>query len=130
MTNKLKVIKDYDKLEKEIKEQIKLQYPEGYSEHLIKFKNVNGDMVSALPFETEDRIYMVRMSVEKAIQIVEDDDDFEDDGTLKSNIREEYEDKHGGKGFEDDDDDFAGDDDEEEDNYGDDAADEGEDDED
>lgn len=129
MTNKLKVLKDYDKLDKEIKEQIKLQYPEGYSEHLIKFKNATGDMVSALPFETEDRIYMVRMSVEKAIQIVEDDEDFEDDGTLKSSIREEYEGKHGGKDF-DDDDDFAGDDDEEEDNYGEEASDEGADDED
>ncbi len=82
-TNKLRIIKDYDKLSKEIQEQIKLVFPEGYSQHLIEFRNKDGDLVTALPFETFDKIYMVRMSVKKARSIIEEDSDFDDDGILK-----------------------------------------------
>ncbi|MCF8361216.1 MAG: hypothetical protein K9G70_01195 [Prolixibacteraceae bacterium] len=93
-TSKPKVIKDYEKLPVEIQEQIKLEYPYGFSDSLITFSNKNGQIVSALPFETEDRYYMVRMTVGEAIKIVEDDEDFDSDGTLKDGIREEYENKY------------------------------------
>jgi hypothetical protein len=93
-TSKPKVIKDYEKLPVEIQEQIKLEYPYGFSDSLITFSNKNGQIVSALPFETEDCYYMVRMTVGEAIKIVEDDEDFDSDGTLKDGIREEYENKY------------------------------------
>jgi hypothetical protein len=91
---KPRVIKDYDKLPLEIQEQIKLEYPFGFSDNLIRFTNKDGLIVSALPFETEDKYYMVRMTVGEAIKIVEDDDDFDDDGILKDGIKEEYENKY------------------------------------
>jgi hypothetical protein len=91
---KPRVIKDYDKLPLEIQEQIKLEYPFGFSDNLIRFSNKDGLIVSALPFETEDKYYMVRMTVGEAIKIVEDDDDFDDDGILKDGIKEEYENKY------------------------------------
>ncbi len=92
--NKLRIIQDYEKLSTEIKEQIKLVFPEGYSDHLIEFKNSKGETVSALPFETDEKIYMVRMSVKKAMLIIEEDSDFDDDGILKDHIKEKYEDEH------------------------------------
>jgi hypothetical protein len=92
---KPRVIKDYDKLPLEIQEQIKLEYPFGFSDNLIRFTNKEGLIVSALPFETEDKYYMVRMTVGEAIKIVEDDDDFDDDGILKEGIKEEYATKYG-----------------------------------
>ncbi|MBN1925823.1 MAG: hypothetical protein JW798_08305 [Prolixibacteraceae bacterium] len=91
---KPKIIKDYDKLPVEIQEKIKLEYPYGFSDYLIRFTNKDGLIVSALPFETEDRYYMVRMTVGEAIKIVEDDDDFDDDGMLKEAIKVEYESKY------------------------------------
>lgn len=91
---KPRVIKDYDKLDADIQEQIKLEYPYGFSDHLITFTNRDGLLVSALPFETEDKYYMVRMTVNEAIKIIEDDDDFDDEGTLKAGIKEEYESKY------------------------------------
>jgi hypothetical protein len=91
---KPKIIKDYDKLPVEIQEKIKLEYPYGFSDYLIRFTNKEGLIVSALPFETEDRYYMVRMTVGEAIKIVEDDDDFDDDGLLKEAIKTEYETKY------------------------------------
>ena len=92
--NKLRIIQDYDKLSSEIKEQIKLVFPEGYSDHLIQFKNKSGDVVSALPFETFEKIYMVRMSVQRARLMIEEDTDYDDDGILKDDVKEKYEDDH------------------------------------
>lgn len=93
-SSKPRVIKDYDKLPIDLQEQIKLEYPYGFSDSLITFTNKDGLIVSALPFETEDRYYMVRMTVNEAIKIVEDDEDFDSDGTLKDGIKEEYENKY------------------------------------
>ena len=93
-TNKTRIIKDYEKLSDEIKEQIKLVFQDGYSQHLIQFRNAQGEIVSALPFETFDVKYMIRMSVSKANQLIEKDPDYDDDGNLKKNAREKYEDEH------------------------------------
>lgn len=107
-TNKLRVITDFDKLPTDLQERIKLSYPEGFSEFLIEFKNKNNETVSALPFETEEKYYMVRMSVRKALQIISDDDDYDDDGYLKDDKRDQFEEKHGEvDDFEDDEDHFA-----------------------
>ena len=93
-TNKLRVIQDYEKLSEDIKEQIKLVFPEGYSQHLIGFKTSKGEKVSALPFETFEKIYMIRMSTKKAEEIIERDPDFDVDGNLKEHIREKYEEEY------------------------------------
>ena len=106
--SKPRVIKDYDKLDPEIQEKIKLEYPSGYSENLIYFTNRDGKRVSALPFETEDKYYLVRMTVYEAEKIIEDDDDYDSTGSLKDSVKEEYEAKYG------DDDILAGTDDVEE----------------
>ena len=37
--NKLRVIQDFEKVSKDIQEQIKLVYPNGFSQHLIEFKD-------------------------------------------------------------------------------------------
>ncbi len=91
---KKRVIKDYEKLTEEIREQIKLTYPSGFSQNLIRFTNKDGKRVSALPFETEDIYYLVRMTMFEAQTIIEDDDDYDDEGMLRDEPREEYEDKH------------------------------------
>lgn len=92
--SKPRVIKDYDKLDPAIQEQIKLVYPTGFSDHLIYYFDKEGKNVSALPFETDDRYYLIRMTLSEAERIIEDDDDYDDDGFLKDHVREEYEDKY------------------------------------
>lgn len=117
IVGKPRVIKDYEKLDDAIKEQIKLEYPNGFSQNLISFTNKDGLLVSALPFETEDKYYLVRMTTQEAIDIISDDDDYDDEGTLKDESREAYEDKYSEDMdvADDDDDDDSYDDDEEED---------------
>ena len=116
-SSKPRVIKDFDKLDLSIQEQIKLEYPEGFEDNLIYFSNKEGKRVSALPFETEEKYYLVRMTFEEAQQLIEDDDDYDDDGNLKDEIKEEYEEKHAEEADEEETSDFdiADDSDEDED---------------
>ena len=93
-TNKPKVIQDFEKLSKEIQEQIKLTYPNGFSQHLIQFTNKEGRFVSALPFETDDKYYLVRMTLDEARENIYSDDDYDDDGILKNDVKEEFVDKY------------------------------------
>ena len=87
--SKPRVIKDYDKVDDAIISQIKLNYPHGFEKHLVSFKNAKGKFISALPFETEDRYYLIRMTAAEAQEIVQEDDDYDDDGHLKSDAIEE-----------------------------------------
>lgn len=89
--SKPRVIKDYDRLDPEIQEKIKLEYPSGFSENLIYFNNKDGKRVSALPFETDDKYYLVRMTIFEAEKIIEEDDDYDSTGSLKDSAKEEYE---------------------------------------
>ncbi len=90
---KPRIIKDYDKLDKSIQEQIKLSYPEGFSQYLITFLNKDGKYVSALPFETEDHYYLVRMTEDEADMIISTDEDYEG-GILKEEVKEMFEGKY------------------------------------
>ncbi len=92
--DKPKVITAFEKLSNEIQEQIKLENPEGFSDNLIKFTNRDGELISALRFETEEKIYLVKMSKIVAQQIIEEDDDYDEDGILTDDAREEYEEKY------------------------------------
>ena len=107
-SSKPRVVKDYDKLDEAVLEQIKLAYPHGFRHHLVDFKNAQGDTVSALPFETDDRYYLVRMTVKQAVRLIEEDDDYDDDGNLRPKVKRAYAAKHDD---DDDDDDDSGDDD-------------------
>ena len=77
--NKPRIVKDYDKLPLDVQGQIKLTYPHGFSGSLITYINAKGKVVSALPYETDEFYYLVRMTLEEANNIVENDDDFNDD---------------------------------------------------
>jgi hypothetical protein len=91
--NKPRVIKDYEKLDEAVLQQIKLHYPEGFSKSLIRFTGVDGRLHSALPFEAEDKYYLIRMTKQEALVIIDDDDDYDDDGNLLDEARETYQDK-------------------------------------
>lgn len=89
--SKPRLVKDYDKVDDSVIQQIKLKYPEGFEQHLVKFQNKEGKTVSALPFETDAIYYLIRMTVSEAQEIIEDDDDYDDDGFLRDDVREAYE---------------------------------------
>jgi hypothetical protein len=89
--SKPRLVKDYDKVDESVIQQIKLKYPEGFEQHLVKFQNKEGKTVSALPFETDTIYYLIRMTISEAQEIIEEDDDYDDEGFLREDVREAYE---------------------------------------
>ena len=56
-----RVIKDFRNLPEEIREAIREKYPSGYINDLITFTDKDKHIISALPYETEDISYMIKM---------------------------------------------------------------------
>lgn len=61
MGKKPKIIKDFNKIDKETQRQILKAYPYGFTKYLILFRNRNGKLNYGLPFETNDMVYLIRM---------------------------------------------------------------------
>lgn len=91
---KPRVLKDFEKLNSEILEQIKLEYPSGFHQHLVSYVDREGNKRLALPFETADRYYLIRMSIQEAKEIIEEDEDYDNDGVLKEAIMLDYSEKY------------------------------------
>lgn len=88
--SKKRIVKNYDALSEETLTQIKLEYPYGFSEELITYPGPNGEKVSALYYELEEVIYLVRMTKKEAQDIIDDDEDYDQDGNLNSDFIDEY----------------------------------------
>ena len=85
MTKK-RVVKDYDALPEEILRLVKIQYPTGFAENLLSYTNAEGKKVSALPFETDEVYYLIRMTIQEARRLVKEDDDYDDEGVLREDF--------------------------------------------
>lgn len=68
---KKRVIVDYKTLPENMLERIAVQYPDGFDKDIIRYTNAKGDRVSAVPVETEDTYYLVKVSV-RLREMVED----------------------------------------------------------
>lgn len=84
MQSKPHVIKDFDKLDKELQEKVLQLYPNGFTEFLVTYTDPKtGQERFALPYETEDRYYMIRMDEYiDTDRNTDDDDDFKADDLL------------------------------------------------
>ena len=74
---KKSVIRDYDTLSDELKEQVKLVYPSGFYDSIIEFTNNSNKKVRAIRFETKEKIYLLRLSTKMLKQLMEEDEVFE-----------------------------------------------------
>ena len=101
--NKPRVVTSFEKISTSLQEQIKLEYPYGFSQNLISFNNKEGNRVSALRFETEEKIYLIKMTPSIAEQLIDDDEDYDAEGQLTDDAKEAYEEKYEGDEMDDDD---------------------------
>jgi hypothetical protein len=72
VAGKKRIIKNYTQLPEEIILLVKEKYPEGYEDNLITFQMPDGNLTSALPLETDDTYYLIKMP--KDSLPAEDDD--------------------------------------------------------
>jgi hypothetical protein len=85
-TSKPRIVKDYDRLPEDIINRVKLMYPDGFVDHLVSYTDKEGKKVSALPFDTDEVYYLIRMTASEARQIIEDDDDYDEAGMLRDDF--------------------------------------------
>lgn len=79
--SKKKVIVDYKNVPDEVLQLLAEKYPHGYNKAIIKFQNAKGETVSAVPIETEDTSYLVKVSTQLQTMVDNIDvDDFDDLG--------------------------------------------------
>lgn len=89
--SKKRIVKDYENLPEEIISRVKMEYPHGFANNLVSFTNKEGKKVSALPFETEDVYYLIRMTMKEARQIINEDEDYDEAGNLRDDYIEDFE---------------------------------------
>ena len=77
-TGKPRVIKDFDNLTDQLKKEILLSYPDGFSDHLISFTNRDGTNTHGILYEVEDKIYLIRLKLAKVNEDYDDDDEDND----------------------------------------------------
>lgn len=106
---KKRVVKDYDALPEDIVRLVKIKYPSGYADYLLSYTDKEGKKVSALPLETDDTYYLVRMTIMEAKRLVKEDEDYDDEGQLREDFADvEVGDEFDGHGEEDEDVDDGG----------------------
>ncbi len=86
--NKKRVIVDYNKLNKKILDLLVEKYPDGYNDgDIIAFKNIQNEYIECVQIETEDTIYLVKVS-KRLDQAIEDHFEDEDLGSDDLTINE------------------------------------------
>ena len=71
--SKLNIIIDYDSIDDELLEQVKYAYPYGFNNAIIEYANNKKLVERAIILETDDRVYMLRLSKENIIHLLEED---------------------------------------------------------
>jgi hypothetical protein len=92
---KKRVLKDFRNLPEEIREAIREKYPSGYMNDLITFTDKDKHIISALPYETEDVSYMIKMPSSLHIDTEEEEsidrlDDISGSESLENLDEEKY----------------------------------------
>ena len=78
---KKRSIVSYDKLTAEQKKELLKSFPDGYRSFVTQIKTPAGESLEALIWETEEVIYLVKISntMTNALNLEDDDDDEDDD---------------------------------------------------
>ena len=71
---------EFDTMMRELQEAVKQKYPLGFTEAMMRVDKPNGDFFYAVPFDTDEIAYMVKIDVKIDDNAQEDDDkDYYDD---------------------------------------------------
>jgi len=97
--DKRRVIKSYENLSTELQEMLDEKYKYGYSNAIVRLNNAKNETFFAVPLETEDAIYMVKVQPEKpkkganakddVFSNEEENDDLDNDDLEGSNVESE-----------------------------------------
>ena len=69
----------FNNLSPELQEKVRELYPNGFSDAMMRVDKPNGDFFYAVPFETDEISYLVKIDVKIDDMSDEDDKDYYDD---------------------------------------------------
>lgn len=73
--NKRRLVVDYKNISPELVALLKLRYPHGYNNHVMKVSKPNGDFFHAITLDTPDASYLVKVPVKIDTKIKDEDDE-------------------------------------------------------
>ena len=77
---KKRLVTSFNNLAPELQEAVKAAYPLGYTDFMMRIEKPNGDFFFAIPFETEEISYLVKIDVKiDDMSGEEEDKDYYDD---------------------------------------------------
>ena len=71
---KKRLIKAYEQLSEELVEKLKENYPDGFEDRTITFTNPRGEIEVAIPFETEEIYYLIKLPRNSSTEEEEESD--------------------------------------------------------
>lgn len=71
---KRRSVVSFANLPEELQEEVKKLYPHGYNDAMMRIEKPNGDFFYAVPFETDEVSYLVKVVVKIDDHIEEDED--------------------------------------------------------
>ncbi|MBN1159143.1 MAG: hypothetical protein JXA61_07160 [Bacteroidales bacterium] len=69
---KQRILKAYEQLPEHLVVKLKERYPDGFDDHIITFTNSKGEIEVAIPFDTEEVYYLVKLPRTSAAEEEED----------------------------------------------------------
>ncbi len=83
-----RVIVDYSKLTKEILDLLVAKYPDGYNAmDIISFRDMHKNLIEAVQVESDETIYLVKVS--KKLQTSMEEHDIDSDFDIEENFEED-----------------------------------------
>ena len=76
---KKRLVTSFNNLAPELQDAVKAAYPLGYTDYMMRIDKPNGDFFFAVPFETEEISYLVKIDVKIDDASTEEDKDYYDD---------------------------------------------------
>lgn len=73
------IVTSFHNLTPEMQEAVKEKYPLGFTDSMIRVDKPNGDFFYAVPFDTDDVAYMIKIDVKIDDSAQDDDKDYYDD---------------------------------------------------
>ena len=78
-TTKKHIVTSFHNLTPELQDAVKEKYPLGFTEAMMRVDKPNGDFFYAVPFDTDEIAYMVKIDVKVDDNSHDDDKDYYDD---------------------------------------------------
>ena len=78
-TTKKHIVTSFHNLTPELQDAVKEKYPLGFTEAMMRVDKPNGDFFYAVPFDTDEIAYMVKIDVKVDDNSHDDDDKSDDD---------------------------------------------------